>query len=177
MSYVMYVVVCIFGIYGTAQGIEGYVLVTFEDEDTTAVVPGRKIECDRRIELKEGDVVNVTWSDGNQYTGTVVTFGMCITLVIRYCLKLINTSGNESKCRQKQVKLEKEKENESFSDEKPTDKQEKKNPCNAKNKELVDKENKNPITDQPSKPKKRRKLLSEVCVPTLGIEYLSHFTE
>jgi len=61
-----------------ARGIEGYVLVTFKDEeDITAVIPGRNVECNN-TELKEGDEVNITWSDGRKYLGTVVIFGRYI---------------------------------------------------------------------------------------------------
>ena len=38
------------------------------------MVPGKKIECSN-VELKEGDEVNVTWSNGKQYLATVVTSG------------------------------------------------------------------------------------------------------
>ena len=74
---VLYVVYILIVIHDTAQGIEGYVLVAFKDEGTTAVVPGRKIECNN-MELKKGEEVNVTWSDGKQYLGTVITSGMLL---------------------------------------------------------------------------------------------------
>ena len=43
----------------------------------TAVVPGRKIECNN-MDLKEGEEVNVIWSDGKQYLGLVITSGMLL---------------------------------------------------------------------------------------------------
>ena len=51
-------------------------MVSFDDEESTAIIPGRLVEWKYECRPTEGDVVNVMWSDGKQYSATFIYSGV-----------------------------------------------------------------------------------------------------
>ena len=52
---------------------EDFVVVIFEDEGTTAIVPSKQVIWTGQP--KEGEVVSVTWSNKKQYAATYIMKG------------------------------------------------------------------------------------------------------
>ena len=57
------------------DSVEEYMVVTFDSEDSTAIVPSKKVLWTSNMPPKEGEVVNVIWNNKKQYSATFIMTG------------------------------------------------------------------------------------------------------
>ena len=50
-------------------------VVTFDTEDSTAIVPSKKVLWTSNMPPKKGEVVNVIWNNKRQYSATFIMTG------------------------------------------------------------------------------------------------------